>query len=245
MKLKRPILLAAAAAVLLLIVVLILALASGKSVPVDDPESRYPYTVELKGKNAEITVSGGTEDGYQWIASASDMGEVLTVTEKSAGKKKTVFSVKPVSVGASAVTLSLEKETAPGLRDTLYELQLSFSVSPDGSLVFAGSSHTEIASASDLGTVGSHPCSLSPQSDGTAVFYLGGLDDDLWYANSSDPSVISVKILETSLTYMTYEFAPCGVGSCTVTLSEADGNGRITLSLTVGEDASITLTGCK
>ena len=245
MKQKRTILLAAAAVVLLLIVLLIILLASGKSVPVDDPDSRYSYTVEENGKKAEITVSGGTEDGYQWVASATDGGEVLTVAEKSAGKKKTVFSLKSVSVGASDVTLSLEKETTPGLRDVLYELRLTFSVSPDGSLVFAGSSHKEVADGADLGMLGTHPCSYSPQSDGSVIFYLGGLNDDLWYSSSDDPAVVRTEIVDTCVEYMTYRFIPVNTGSCTVTLSPEEGNESIILRLNIAEDGTFTLTESK
>jgi len=169
----------AAAVVALTVWVLVLTSANKEVIDSGDENSLYSYTYEQSEKSILIKISGDFARN-SWSA-ASDYESIAKVHEKSNGKGKASFLVKPEGNGSAKVTMTLVDEES---ENEGYKIIVSVFVDSDGVIEVLDSRSVMNSNQTFSGSIES--CSYSVMVTGSEMS-VGFMGDNTmqWYTESN------------------------------------------------------------
>lgn len=235
MILKKTTIIILVAVVLAAILLAVLLIAAGRNNHRTDPDSRYAYSFSRSGKNVLITVKGDFPEGYSWKVGEGG-AEVVSVTEKSAGARRAVFTVAPVGEGTAVVRLSLERENF--LPDRIYEILVPVTVSADGQLNTAGGSHKEYAGLSAYGEGSDHPYYLVEETGGEVRVVITRVGEAQWAVTAEPSGIVRIRIDErvpdaSGAQAESFTLSPISDGTSLIALCDTENSRALTIRVTV------------
>jgi len=176
---KRLIIIVATAAVVAL-AVWILVLFSGNQGAIDsgDESSLYSYTYQQNGKSVLVGITGDFEK-KSWSAESSSE-DAATVQEKSNGKRKASFLIKPANNGSAKVTMTLVDEEN---ENKGYQIVFSAFVDSDGVIEILDTRYVAGSNQQFSGTVGESSYSILVTGGEMSVGFIGEKSME-WYTES-------------------------------------------------------------
>lgn len=215
---KKKWILIAIAAVVLIALIVVAAIIAGRGSqtpeeePINDPTSRYPYTVDIKDGSATVTITGEFGD-YTWKAAAQNPDAAVQVTAGSASATKAEFTITPVKYGADMVFFTLEK--AGTLPDIRYVIDVPVIADDSGAMTVLGSTARELGGCHDV-TGGAHPYSYAEAADGTWLVAIGQPGDGDWFTELAENRYLQLTELEPLNGALVYRVTPTEPGQNTV-----------------------------
>ena len=234
---KYIIILAAVILVLTLAVVLLLLIGGRGRERADDPDCRFAYTYTTKGSDILLTVKGKPDSGYAWTAVA-DISDSVTVTQESAGKRKSVFRISPAAAGTDAVKLALTK---PGeLPDCLYLITTVLYVNEDGELTVIGYSHAECGGLHHVTPETGSSYTYTSDDNGRLHLYIHDTVNEAWDVTADRKGIVSVELTDDDEAHFVISAAM--PGTCTVYAHSNDSKTAVCLQVTAAESGVALVT---